>query len=81
MGVTSWCLHRKGPLFVSMFHPLGIVIATVFDIIFLGDILYLGRYAPKLQAISSVFTMKNDMYTLGDMFWYLIRLLCVIIIW
>ncbi|KAL7110277.1 hypothetical protein ACP275_05G014900 [Erythranthe tilingii] len=42
VGVTAWCLHKKGPLFVAMFHPLGIVIAASLGIIFLGDILYLG---------------------------------------
>lgn len=39
-----WCIRRKGPLFVAMFHPLGIVIAAALGIIFLGDIFYLGRY-------------------------------------
>ncbi|PIN24945.1 hypothetical protein CDL12_02333 [Handroanthus impetiginosus] len=42
VGVTAWCLHRRGPLFVAMFHPLGIVISAALSIIFLGDILYLG---------------------------------------
>ncbi|KAL1556717.1 WAT1-related protein-like protein [Salvia divinorum] len=42
VSVTAWCLHKKGPLFVAMFHPLGIVISAVLGVIFLGDILYLG---------------------------------------
>ncbi|GFP85477.1 extra-large guanine nucleotide-binding protein 1 [Phtheirospermum japonicum] len=45
VSVTAWCLHRKGPLFVAMFHPLSIIIAAVIGIIFLGDVLYLGRSA------------------------------------
>ncbi|XP_042006845.1 WAT1-related protein At3g28050-like [Salvia splendens] len=42
VSVTAWCLHKKGPLFVAMFHPLGIVISAVLGVIFLDDILYLG---------------------------------------
>ncbi|KAL6505553.1 hypothetical protein OROHE_022932 [Orobanche hederae] len=42
VSVNAWCLCRKGPLFVAMFHPLGIVIAAVLGIIFLGDVPFLG---------------------------------------
>ncbi|GKV22827.1 hypothetical protein SLEP1_g32650 [Rubroshorea leprosula] len=42
LGVTTWCLHRTGPVFVSMFKPLGIVISVVMGVIFLGDSFYLG---------------------------------------
>ncbi|GAA0145311.1 hypothetical protein LIER_36106 [Lithospermum erythrorhizon] len=44
VGVSTWCVQKKGPVFVAMFHPLGIVIAAILGISFLGDILYLGRY-------------------------------------
>ncbi|XAR65041.1 hypothetical protein NMG60_11008996 [Bertholletia excelsa] len=37
-----WALRLKGPVFVTMFKPLGIVIAVAMGVIFLGDILYLG---------------------------------------
>ncbi|CAN1153496.1 WAT1-related protein At5g40240 [Linum perenne] len=42
IGVRTWCLREKGPVFVSMFSPLGIVIAVVISWLFLGDALYLG---------------------------------------
>ncbi|KAJ4847067.1 hypothetical protein Tsubulata_015753 [Turnera subulata] len=42
VGVSTWCLHRTGPVFVSMFKPLGIVIAAAVGVIFSGDTLYLG---------------------------------------
>ncbi|KAK4358219.1 hypothetical protein RND71_023829 [Anisodus tanguticus] len=42
VSVMFWCICRKGPLFVAMFHPMGIVIAAALGIIFLGDIFYLG---------------------------------------
>ncbi|XP_021658371.2 WAT1-related protein At3g28050 isoform X2 [Hevea brasiliensis] len=42
VGIVTWCLQQTGPVFVSMFKPLGIVIAAVAGVIFLGDTLYLG---------------------------------------
>ncbi|KAJ4980613.1 hypothetical protein NE237_031450 [Protea cynaroides] len=42
IGGITWALHQKGPLFVAMFRPLGIVIAVVMGILFLGDTVYWG---------------------------------------
>ncbi|KAI5405699.1 WAT1-related protein At3g28050 [Lathyrus oleraceus] len=42
VGVTTWCLHQTGPVFVSMFKPIGIVISVVIGVVFLGDAFYLG---------------------------------------
>lgn len=47
IGVHVWCLHKKGPVYVAMFKPLGIVIAAALGVLFLGDALYLGRYVVK----------------------------------
>ncbi|XP_021912520.1 WAT1-related protein At5g40240-like isoform X1 [Carica papaya] len=41
--VSAWCLHQTGPVFVSMFKPLGIIIAVAVGVIFSGDTFYLGR--------------------------------------
>ncbi|KAI3817562.1 hypothetical protein L1987_11357 [Smallanthus sonchifolius] len=40
--IGAWCVKMKGPLFVAMFNPLGIVIAAILGVIFLGESLYLG---------------------------------------
>ncbi|KAG8366181.1 hypothetical protein BUALT_Bualt17G0049900 [Buddleja alternifolia] len=40
--MMSWCLSRKGPLFVSLFNPLTIVISVVIGVIFLHEVLYFG---------------------------------------
>ncbi|KAH9709088.1 WAT1-related protein [Citrus sinensis] len=40
----TWALRKKGPVYVSMFKPLGMVVALVFGIAFLGDTLYLGSF-------------------------------------
>ncbi|KAI7996755.1 WAT1-related protein [Camellia lanceoleosa] len=42
VSILLWCLRQRGPLFIAVFHPLGIVISTVVGIIVFGDILYLG---------------------------------------
>ncbi|KAA8548060.1 hypothetical protein F0562_004679 [Nyssa sinensis] len=41
-SVLTWCLHKKDPLYVAMFKPLGMVIAQMVGIIFLADQLRLG---------------------------------------
>lgn len=40
--MQTWCNHKKGPLFVAMFKPVGIVIAAIAGAIFLGDKLHVG---------------------------------------
>ncbi|KAJ7953657.1 WAT1-related protein [Quillaja saponaria] len=42
-AVQVWACRTKGPVYVAMFKPLGIVIALVLGVVFLGDTLYLGR--------------------------------------
>ncbi|KAK1359027.1 hypothetical protein POM88_043501 [Heracleum sosnowskyi] len=41
-SILTWCLHRKGPVYVSMFKPVSTAIAMITGIIFLGDTLYIG---------------------------------------
>ncbi|KAL7609215.1 hypothetical protein Lser_V15G13158 [Lactuca serriola] len=41
-SAVIWCLKKKGPVFVAMFNPLSIVIASTMGVIFLGDSLHLG---------------------------------------
>ncbi|KAJ6321811.1 hypothetical protein OIU77_011817 [Salix suchowensis] len=42
VGVSTWCLHKTGPVFVAMFKPVGIVIAAAVSIVCFRDTLYLG---------------------------------------
>lgn len=41
-SILTWCLRRKGPVYVSMFKPVSTAIAMITGIIFLGDTLYIG---------------------------------------
>uniref|UniRef100_A0A7N0U300 WAT1-related protein n=1 Tax=Kalanchoe fedtschenkoi TaxID=63787 RepID=A0A7N0U300_KALFE len=40
--VHTWGLRIKGPVYISIFRPLSIIIAATMGFIFLGDNLYLG---------------------------------------
>uniref|UniRef100_A0A2P2QRG5 WAT1-related protein n=1 Tax=Rhizophora mucronata TaxID=61149 RepID=A0A2P2QRG5_RHIMU len=41
-AVHAWACHKKGPVYTSMFKPLGMVIAVFMGVSFLGDTLHLG---------------------------------------
>ncbi|KAG6713327.1 hypothetical protein I3842_05G145900 [Carya illinoinensis] len=41
VGISVWCMHKTGPVFVAMFKPVGIFISIVVGVILLGDTLYL----------------------------------------
>lgn len=41
--MIAWCAHMKGPLFVSVFSPLMLVIVALAGCFMLDEKLYLGR--------------------------------------
>lgn len=41
--IITWCAGVKGPIFVASFSPLGLVFTTIFETVFLGDALDVGR--------------------------------------
>ncbi|KAL8267452.1 hypothetical protein R6Q59_004796 [Mikania micrantha] len=55
--VQSWCVRRRGPLFVAMFHPVGIVIANLIGVIFLGDGFYLGSLLGSIIVVIGFYTV------------------------
>lgn len=57
VGVSTWCLHRTGPVFVSMFKPLGIVIAAVAGVLFLGDNFYLGSLVGSVAIVVGFYSV------------------------
>lgn len=42
--VQVWCMQLKGPLYVPMFKPFGIIYASFFGITFFGNSIYYGRW-------------------------------------
>ncbi|XP_051144177.1 WAT1-related protein At3g28050-like [Andrographis paniculata] len=57
VGITSWCLHKRGPLFVAMFYPLSIVIATAFDTILFGEVFYLGSLVGSIIIVVGFYSV------------------------
>ncbi|OWM87000.1 hypothetical protein CDL15_Pgr016037 [Punica granatum] len=49
-SVDTWCLRKRGPIYVAMFRPMGIAIAVMMTVIFLGtlftlEVIVTGFYA------------------------------------
>ncbi|XP_044491700.1 WAT1-related protein At3g28050-like isoform X1 [Mangifera indica] len=57
VGISTWCLHQTGPVFVAMFKPLGIVIAAAVGVIFAGDTLYLGSFIGGAVIVIGFYTV------------------------
>ncbi|XP_044494430.1 WAT1-related protein At4g15540-like [Mangifera indica] len=57
LGLMTWCLSRTGPLYVSMFKPLGILFSVVMDIVFLGDPLRLGSLIGALIIVTGFYAV------------------------
>ncbi|KAL5582511.1 hypothetical protein UlMin_014953, partial [Ulmus minor] len=57
IGVHVWCLHKKGPVYVAMFKPLGIAIAVVMVVTFLGETLYLGSVIGSVAIVAGFYTV------------------------
>ncbi|GKD13119.1 EamA domain, WAT1-related protein [Tanacetum coccineum] len=53
----TWCLEKKGPVFVAMFSPLSIVIAVIMGVTFLGDSLHLGSAIGALIVAVGFYTV------------------------
>ncbi|EPS63472.1 hypothetical protein M569_11314, partial [Genlisea aurea] len=49
--VVTWCLWKIGPLVVSLFNPLTIVLSVAFGIIFFHEAIYLGSVAGTLVLV------------------------------
>ncbi|XP_073295170.1 WAT1-related protein At3g28050-like [Primulina huaijiensis] len=55
--LMSWCLRRTGPLFVTMFNPLVIVISAIIGLIFFKDVLYVGSVAGSIVLVIGLYTV------------------------
>ncbi|GLJ19659.1 hypothetical protein SUGI_0356160 [Cryptomeria japonica] len=55
--MQTWCNRKKGPLFVAMFKPIGIVIAAIASAIFLGDKLHIGSVLGAFFIVSGFYAV------------------------
>ncbi|XP_031399379.1 WAT1-related protein At4g15540-like [Punica granatum] len=56
-AVIIWCVKRRGPAYVAMFQPLGIIIAAVLGIIFLGDPLCRGSLIGAIVIVGGFYVV------------------------
>ncbi|KAL8155933.1 hypothetical protein AgCh_001108 [Apium graveolens] len=42
-ALGAWCIQKRGPIFVSAFNPLLLIIATIAEILVLAEKLHVGR--------------------------------------
>ncbi|XP_052205503.1 WAT1-related protein At1g09380 isoform X2 [Diospyros lotus] len=53
--LMSWCIQRKGPLYVSVFSPLLLVIVAVFSWALLDEKLYVGTVVGSLLIVLGLY--------------------------
>ncbi|XP_049405318.1 WAT1-related protein At4g15540-like [Solanum stenotomum] len=56
VSIGAWCVRKKGPLFVVMFHPLGIVIAMAASI-FMGEIIHVGSWLGSIIIVIGFYSV------------------------
>ncbi|MBA0549442.1 hypothetical protein Golob_020473 [Gossypium lobatum] len=57
ISIHTWCLEKKGPVYVSMFKPLGIAVAVALTVIFLGESLFLGSVIGSVIILVGFYTV------------------------
>lgn len=57
VAVIAWCIQARGPVFVSIFNPLSLLIVALVGSLVLEEELHLGRYIyfPTSKYIKAVF--------------------------
>lgn len=69
----TWVCKTKGPLYISMFKPLGMIIASAMGVSLLGDTLYLGRY----EQIKSFSKQKKKTWVKISIAWTRVSVLLI----
>ncbi|XP_025979508.1 uncharacterized protein [Glycine max] len=67
--VHIWVMRKKGPLYVAMFKPIGIIFAVIMGIAFLGDSIYLGSRAILIY-LASAFPAIADHWLVSILLFY-----------
>ncbi|XP_057762794.1 WAT1-related protein At5g40240-like isoform X1 [Arachis stenosperma] len=55
--LLTWCVRRAGPLFCSMFKPVGIIFTVFMGAIFLGDHFYLGSLVGAVIIVAGFYVV------------------------
>lgn len=54
MPLIAWCVERKGPLYVTVFSPVRLVIVALAGSFALEETLHLGRYTKTRVTIKLI---------------------------
>ncbi|KAK4429863.1 WAT1-related protein [Sesamum alatum] len=57
VSISMWCVRKRGPLFASVFHPLGVIFANAMGIVFLGEPLYLGSVIGSIVVVVGFYSV------------------------
>ncbi|XP_044490873.1 WAT1-related protein At1g68170-like [Mangifera indica] len=57
MSLTFWCVQKKGPLFVSIFGPLTLVVVAFVASLILGESLHLGSILGAILIICGLYAV------------------------
>lgn len=55
--IMTWCIRRKGPLFVTMFSPLLLIIVAVMSSIILDEKLHLGSVMGSILIVGGLYAV------------------------
>jgi drug/metabolite transporter (DMT)-like permease len=55
--VMSWCVKRRGPLFVSVFNPLMLLVVAVLSSLLLGERMHLGTALGAVLIVAGLYTV------------------------
>uniref|UniRef100_A0A0D9W4X3 WAT1-related protein n=1 Tax=Leersia perrieri TaxID=77586 RepID=A0A0D9W4X3_9ORYZ len=55
--LLSWCLRKKGPLFISVFSPLMLIFVAVLSSILLDEALYLGSVLGSVLIVGGLYVV------------------------
>ncbi|KAM7463349.1 hypothetical protein LguiA_031470 [Lonicera macranthoides] len=53
--MVAWCVRKRGPLFVSVFNPLGLVLVTLVGSLLLDENLYLGSIVGAVLIVCGLY--------------------------
>ncbi|CAJ1928498.1 unnamed protein product [Sphenostylis stenocarpa] len=55
LSFNGWALKKKGPVFVSMFSPIGTVLSVIFSVVTLGESISIGSAAGMILMFTGLY--------------------------
>lgn len=55
--LQAWCIEKKGPVFLAMSNPLGLVLTILCSSLFLGEIVHLGSILGGILLVAGLYSV------------------------